>query len=87
MHDLSHTSKASYRPGEHVGTLAWIVFLRLSPVHSAEVLPARAEDVSSFQLVCFVSLHVASRSHHGCSHTGLQFLPGRTTKARRKCVC
>lgn len=58
----------------------------LSSVHSPEVLRARAENVSSLQLLRFISLHAAAGSHHGCSHTGLQPLPGSTKKPRHKWV-
>lgn len=77
---------ASWLPQECAVTLAGGVVLSLSSVHSPEVLRARAEDVSSLQLLRFISLHAAAGSHHGCRHTGLQLIPGSTEKPIQKDV-
>lgn len=43
----------------------------LSSVHCPAVLCGRAEDVSRFQLLCVIPLHVAARPPNGCNHAGL----------------
>lgn len=57
--------------------------LQMSPVHCPAVLWGRAEDVSRIQHLRFIPLHVAARSPHGWSDTGLLFLPAKTSSGHK----